>query len=64
MWALSRAAPGLFQNSPGHPETPLCYTKTEKCKWFQYRCDFVGMDVSAGVTQPEYSINEVFTSID
>ena len=38
--------------------------KLKKCKWFQYRCEFVGMDVAAGVTQPAQSKNEAFDNIE
>ena len=38
--------------------------KLKKCKWFQDRCEFVGMDVVAGVTQPAHSKNEVFVNIE
>ena len=31
--------------------------KPRKCKWFHYRCKFVGMDVVEGGTQPEQSKN-------
>ena len=29
--------------------------KLKRCKWFQARCNFLGMDVAAGGTQPAYS---------
>ena len=32
--------------------------KPKLCKWFQERCEFVGMDVSEGGTQPAQSNNE------
>ena len=38
--------------------------KLKKCKWFQDRCDFVGMDVAAGGTQPEKSKNETFAKLE
>ena len=31
--------------------------KPKKLKWFQGRCEFLGMDVAAGVTQPAQSQN-------
>ena len=37
--------------------------KLKKCKWFQYRCNFVGMDVVAGGTQPAQSKNESVAKI-
>ena len=38
--------------------------KLKKCKWFQDRCEFVGMDVAAGETQPEQSKSETFYKLD
>ena len=38
--------------------------KLKKCKWFQYRYEFVVMDVAAGVTQPAQSKNEAFAKIE
>ena len=38
--------------------------KLKKCKWFQYRCKFVGIDVETGVTQPARSINEAFAKLE
>ena len=37
--------------------------KLKKCKWFQYRCEFVGMDMKAGGTQPAQSKNEAFDKL-
>ena len=34
--------------------------KLKRCKWFQDRCKFVGMDMEAGVTQPAQSKNKAF----
>ena len=45
VWIHRKASPSILHNSPGRPETPLCYTKTEKVQNIQYRCEFVGMDV-------------------
>ena len=36
--------------------------KLKRCKLFQDRCKFVGMDVAAGGTQPTQSKNEAFPS--
>ena len=44
-----------------HHRTTL---KLKKLKWFQERCDFVGMDVSAGGTQPAQSRNEAFYKLE
>ena len=38
--------------------------KLKKCKWFQYRCEFVGMDMKAGGTQPAKSKNEAFDKLE
>ena len=38
--------------------------KPKNCKWFQGRCEFVGMDVSAGGKQTEQSNNEAFTKLE
>ena len=37
--------------------------KLKTCKWFQDRCDFVGMDMVVGVTQPPQSKNEAFPEL-
>ena len=37
-----------------HHHTTL---KLKKCKWFQDKCEFVDMDVEAGVTQSAQSKN-------
>ena len=36
--------------------------KLKKCKCFQYMCEFVGMYMSAGETQPANTKKEVFSS--
>ena len=38
--------------------------KLKRCKWFQYSCDFVGVDVAAGITQPAHSQNEAFGKLE
>ena len=38
--------------------------KLKKCKWFQDRCDFVGMDVAVGGTQPAQYKNEAFSKLE
>ena len=38
--------------------------KLKKCKWFQYRCDFLGMGVAAGVTQPAHYRNNTFDKLE
>ena len=38
--------------------------KLKKCKWFQGRCEFIGMDVAAGVKQPAQSKNEAFSNLE
>ena len=38
--------------------------KLKKGKWFQDRCEFVGMDVAADGTQPAQSKNEAFAKIE
>ena len=38
--------------------------KIKKCRWFQDRCEFVGMDVAAGETKPAQSKNEAFSKIE
>ena len=48
-------------NSLKHHRATL---KLKKCKWFQDRCEFVGMDVAAGETQPEQSKSETFYKLD
>ena len=37
--------------------------KVKKCKWFQDRCKFLGMDMAAGGTQPAQSKNEDFVNL-
>ena len=37
--------------------------KIKRCKWFQYRCKFVMMNVEAGGTQPSQSKNEDFDKL-
>ena len=34
--------------------------KLKRCKWFQDRCKFLGMDVAEGGTQPAQSKNKTF----
>ena len=38
--------------------------KMKKCKWFQDRCEFVGIDVSAGGIQPTQSKTEYFSKLE
>ena len=38
--------------------------KLKKWKWFQDRCEFVGMDVAEGGSKYAQSKNEVFAKID
>ena len=38
--------------------------KLKKCKWFQDKCEFVGMDVAEDGTQPAQSKNEAFAEIE
>ena len=38
--------------------------KKKKYKWFQNRCEFLGMDVAAGGTQPAQSKNEAFEKLE
>ena len=38
--------------------------KLKKCKWFQDRCEFVGMDIPEGGTQPVQSKNEAFAKLE
>ena len=42
----------------------LSTLKLKKCKWFQDRYKFVGMDVKAGETQPAQSKNEAFAKLE
>ena len=37
---------------------------SKNCKWFQDRCEFVGIDVAAGQTQPVQSKNEAFSKLE
>ena len=37
--------------------------KLKKCKWFQDRCEFVGMDVAAGGTKPAQSKSDTFAKL-
>ena len=38
--------------------------KLKICKWFQDRCEFSGMDMTAGVTQPSHPKNEYFAKLE
>ena len=38
--------------------------KLKKCRLFQYRCEFVGMNVEAGGTQPAQSQNGAFANLE
>ena len=38
--------------------------KLKNCKWFQDMCEFLGMDVASGVTQPAQSKNEAFSELE
>ena len=38
--------------------------KLKRCKWFQYRCKFLGVDVAVGGTKPAQSKNEAFSKLD
>ena len=38
----------------------LTALKLIRCKWFQNRCEFIGMEVAVGGTQPAHSKNEAF----
>ena len=38
--------------------------KLKKCKWFHDRCEFVGTDVAADVTQPAQSKSEYFDKLE
>ena len=38
--------------------------KPKKCKWFQDKCDFIGMNVAAGGTQLAQSKNEAFSNLE
>ena len=44
-----------------HQHTTL---KLKKCKCFQDRCNFLGMDVAAGGTEPTQSKNEAFFKLE
>ena len=38
--------------------------KLKKCKWFQDKCKFLGMEVAAGGTKYKQSKNEAFSKLE
>ena len=38
--------------------------KLKICKWFQDRCEFLGVDFTVGGTQPVHSKNEAFAKLE
>ena len=42
----------------------LATLKLKKCKWFQYRCKFLGMNLAAGGTQPVQFKNYDFSKLE